>query len=206
MSYLPHLLTLIGVWTVVTITPGPDFAVTLHYATAYSRRDGVLVALGIVTGLTLWITGSMAGLGVLFAHFSWLVEIIRTLGALYLTYLGIKMILRAHRRPPEIAAGVVPARHLSVWRIGFLSNVSNPKLAAFFSSLFAALLPTNLPFWVQGTVVVLMLVVTAAWLCIVVFVSSLGPVVRCYRRVKRWIDYITGGLFVALGVRLAVER
>lgn len=206
MSYLPHLLTLIGVWAVVTITPGPDFAVTFHYATAYSRRDGVLVALGIVTGLTLWITGSMAGLGVLFAHFSWLVEIIRTLGALYLTYIGIKMILRAHHQPPEIAAGVVPAHRLSIWRIGFLSNVSNPKLAAFFSSLFAALLPTNLPFWVQGTVVVLMLVVTAAWLCIVVFVSSLEPVVRFYRRVKRWIDYFTGGLFVALGIRLAVER
>ncbi len=206
MSYLPHLLTLIGVWVVVTITPGPDFAVTLHYATARSRRDGVLVALGVATGLTIWITGSMAGLGVLFAHFSWLVEIIRTLGALYLTYLGIKMILSAHRPPPEIAAGVAPTRRLSAWGIGFLSNLSNPKLAAFFSSLFAALLPANLPLWVQGTTVVVMLAVTTAWLCIVACVSSLGPIVRGYRRVKRWIDYITGGLFVALGVRLAVER
>ena len=90
MSYFPHLLTLVGVWVVLTITPGPDFAVTFHYATTRSRHDGVFVALGVTTGLTIWITGSMAGLGVLFAHFSWLVEIIRTLGALYLTYLGIK--------------------------------------------------------------------------------------------------------------------
>ncbi len=206
MSYLPHLLTLIGVWVVVTITPGPDFGVTIRYATARSRRDGVFVALGVATGLTIWITGSMAGLGVLFAHFSWLVEIIRTLGALYLTYLGIKMILIAHRQPLEFAAGVVPTRRFSAWRIGFLSNLSNPKLAAFFSSLFAALLPANLPFWVQGTMVLVMLAVTTVWLCIVACFSSLGPIVRFYRRAKRWIDYITGGLFVALGVRLAVER
>jgi threonine efflux protein len=206
MSYLPHLLTLIGVWAIVTITPGPDFAVTLHYATARSRRDGVYVALGIVTGLTIWITGSMAGLGILFAHFSWLVEIIRTLGALYLTYLGIRMILSARRPPIEIAAGVKPTCRLFAWRTGFFSNISNPKLAAFFSSLFAALLPANLPIWMLGTIVVVMLAVTTAWLFLVVCVSSLGPIVRYYRRVKRWIDYITGGLFVALGVRLAVER
>jgi threonine efflux protein len=54
--------------------------------------------------------------------------------------------------------------------------------------------------------VLVMLAVTTVWLCIVTCLSSLGPIVRFYRRAKRWIDYITGGLFVALGVRLAVER
>jgi threonine efflux protein len=206
MSYFPHLLTLVGVWVVLTITPGPDFAVTFHYATTRSRHEGVFVALGVTTGLTIWITGSMAGLGVLFAHFSWLVEIIRTLGALYLTYLGIKMILNAHRLPLQKTLGVAPTRRFSAWRIGFFSNISNPKLAAFFSSLFAALLPPNLPLWVLGTMVVVMLVITASWLCIVACLSSLGPIVSFYRRAKRWIDYITGGLFVALGVRLVVER
>ena len=206
MSYLPHLIALVGVWVVVTITPGPDFAVTLHYTTAHSRRDGMLVALGVATGLAIWITGSMAGLEILFARFSWLVEIIKTLGALYLTYLGIRMMLTTHRPTPQPSVGIVPTRRSSAWRVGFLSNISNPKLAAFFSSLFASLLPANLPLWMLGVIVVIMLVITTSWLFIVACVFSLGPITSVYGRVRRWIDYITGGIFIALGLRLVVER
>ena len=96
MSYLPQLLTLAGVWVLVVMSPGPNFVATVHHATARSRRDGLFVALGIATGTTLWVTFGVIGLGVLFARFSWLVEIIRTVGAIYLTYLGARIIWRAH--------------------------------------------------------------------------------------------------------------
>ncbi len=92
MLYLPQLLALAGVWAIVVISPGPDFVATVHHTVSRSRRDGLLVALGIAASTTIWATVSIVGLGVLFARFSWLVEIIRTTGALYLTYLGIKMI------------------------------------------------------------------------------------------------------------------
>ena len=90
MSYLPQLLALASVWAIVVISPGPDFVATVHHAVSRSRRDGLLVALGIAASTTIWVTVSIVGLGVLFAHVSWLVEIIRTLGALYLTYLRNK--------------------------------------------------------------------------------------------------------------------
>src|SRR5690242_3435625 len=105
MPYLPQLLTLVGVWIIALVSPGPDFIATMHYSIAYSRRDGVLVALGITTGAAIWVTTSMVGLGVLLAQLSWLVSILRTIGALYLTYLGIKTVLNAHRPMQTSAAG-----------------------------------------------------------------------------------------------------
>jgi threonine efflux protein len=206
MDYLPRLMVLIGVWVVAVISPGPDFAATVQYATARSRRDGVLVALGIISAMSIWIISSMVGLGVLLARVSWLIEIIRTIGALYLVYLGIKTILHAHHPAPLPSSKPAPTRGFSAWRVGFLTNISNPKALAFFSSLFVVLLPANPPLWVQAASAVLMLMIAACWFCIVACLFSLGPVTSAYRRAKRWIDYMTGGIFVALGIRLAVEK
>jgi threonine efflux protein len=206
MDYLPRLMILAGVWAIAVISPGPDFAATVQYATACSRRDGVLVALGITSAISIWIVGSMIGLGVLLARVSWLLEIIRTIGALYLVYLGVRTILHAHQ-PAPLPSSQPEANHgFSAWRVGFLTNISNPKAVAFFSSLFVVLLPANPPLWVQAASVVLMLLIAACWFCIVACLFSLGPVTNAYRRAKRWIDYITGGIFVALGIRLAMER
>ncbi|WP_126548163.1 LysE family translocator [Dictyobacter kobayashii] len=89
MSYLPSLLTLVGVTLIGAMSPGPDFATTVYYSTR-SRREGIFVALGSTSALSVWIIGSMAGLAVVLAQVNWLVQIIRLLGALYLIYLGFE--------------------------------------------------------------------------------------------------------------------
>jgi threonine efflux protein len=205
MSYLPQLLALAGVWAIVVISPGPDFVATVHHAVSRSRRDGLLVAFGIAASNTIWVTVSIVGLGVLFARFSWLVEIIRTAGALYLTYLGVKMLWHArhHRRDSEPE---VKDKHGSAWRVGFLTDISNPKAAAFFGSLFAIFLPAHSPLWLQVASVVVVVMIAACWYGTVAYVFSFGPIARGYSRVKKWIDYVTGGILVALGIRLAVSK
>src|SRR5216110_3525856 len=127
MPYLPQLLTLIGVWIIAVITPGPDFAATMHYSVTRSRRDGVLVALGVATSIAIWVTVTMAGLGVLLARLSWMVDVIRIAGALYLAYLGVKTILNAHRPMRISMTGTLSSRRVSSWQVGFLTNISNPK-------------------------------------------------------------------------------
>ncbi|HEY4036676.1 MAG TPA: LysE family transporter [Ktedonobacteraceae bacterium] len=206
MSYLPSLIALAGVWTLAVMSPGPDFAATVQYATTRSRRDGMLVALGITSALFIWIIGSLVGLEVLLARMSWLIEMIRTVGACYLVYLGVKMILSAHRPISQASSQPARTQSFAVWRVGFLTNISNPKAVAFFSSLFVVLLPSHSPIWVQVASVILMLVIAVSWFCIVACVFSVGAISKAYRRAKRWLDYITGGIFVALGIRLAIEK
>lgn len=206
MSYLPQLLALASVWAIVVISPGPDFVATVHHAVSRSRRDGLLVALGIVASTTIWVMVSIVGLGVLFARFSWFVEVIRTVGALYLIYLGIKMLWKAHQHRREAEPEVTLPKRGSAWRVGFLTDLSNPKAAAFFGSLFAVFLPAHSPLWLQVASVVVVVMIAACWYGTVACVFSFGPIARGYSRVKKWIDYVTGGILVVLGVRLAVAK
>lgn len=206
MSYLPQLLALASVWAIVVISPGPNFVATVHYAVSRSRRDGLLVALGIAVGTTIWATVSVVGLGVLFARVSWLVEVIRMAGALYLTYLGCRMIWKAHRQKRVAEQEPAPPRRGSAWRAGFLTDISNPKAAAFFGSLFAVFFPVHAPLWLQIASIVVVVLIAVSWYSVVACFFSLEPVARVYRRVKRWIDYVTGGVLVVLGIRLAVSK
>ncbi|HZR39921.1 MAG TPA: LysE family transporter [Ktedonobacteraceae bacterium] len=206
MSYLPQLFALAGVWAIVVISPGPDFVATIHYTVSRSRREGLLVALGIAASTTIWVTVSVVGLEVLFARVSWIVEIIRMAGALYLTYLGVRMIWKTHRQKQGTEQEVVQPRRGSAWRVGFLTDISNPKAAAFFGSLFAVFLPAHSPLWLQVASVVVIVMIAACWYGTVACVFSFGPIARGYRRIKKWIDYVTGGILVALGIRLAVSK
>lgn len=221
--YLPRLLALLGVWLLAVVTPGPDFVVTTRYAVAHSRRDGVQVGLGVACGIAIWVTLSLAGLGFAMAYLSGPLTILRLLGALFLIWLGGHALWAAVRRGRSTGAMVGAAIHgreggraggaaggvgkrLPSWLAGFLTNIGNAKALAFFTSIFALLLPASPPLWLDGAILVGMVGISAGWFTIVALLFSLEPVARLYHRAQRWIDGVTGGVFVALGVELAVNR
>jgi threonine efflux protein len=229
------LLPLLGVWLFAIVTPGPDFLVTAQYATSRSRRQGVLVGVGVSTAMLVWATGSMLGLSVLLARISWLYDLVRLAGAAYLGYLGVRTLWRGYRErksPPHLPTGTdsrsdpdpdpgsTPApppgsraavpmsvRHaLRAWRVGFLTNIGNPKAAVFFGSLLGALLPAHATVTLRIEAVAAMVAMAAVWFTIVATVFGIAPVARAYRRSRRWIDRIMAAVFIALGGRLALDR
>ncbi len=212
--YAPQLLALLGVWALAVITPGPDFVATSRYAIARSRRDGVLVGLGVAGGIAIWVSLSLAGLGFVMARASGPLAILRLLGALYLIWLGAQALWSAARPKREGDAAMNGQRtaqesrggRLPSWLIGFLTNIGNPKALAFFTSIFALLLPARPPLWLDGAILLGMVSISAGWFSLVALLFSLAPVARAYRRAQRWIDTLTGGIFIALGLRLAAER
>lgn len=204
MTYLPELLAVAAVWAVVVVSPGPDFVAVVHHSTARSRREALFVGVGIATATAIWSNGSLLGLAVVFARFGWLVTTVKLLGAAYLVYLGITVIRRAHRPPRSTDAGRRPAqRPLAAYRVGFLTDLANPKAAVFFSSLFAVVLPAGAPGWLQASAVAVIVGIAWGWYSAVAVVFSFAPVRAGYRRVRRWVDYATGGVLVSLGARLA---
>ncbi len=237
------MLPLLGIWLLVVLSPGPDFLVTVHYATARSRRHGLLVGLGVTAGILVWIAGSMLGLAVLLARLSWLYHLVRLVGAAYLAYLGIRMLWStwARRRstapegdavPREVPAGPpssgatspasatssasatspagapVPGRNglVRAWRVGFLTNIANPKAVAFFGSLFGALLPRHVDVALRVELGAVMLAMVATWYTCVALLFGLPLVVRVYRRARRWIDRTVAVVLISLAGRLAIER
>lgn len=206
MQPVTSLLALAAVWSLVVVSPGPCFLAVIQHASSRSRTSGVFVALGIAAGTVVWCAGSLLGLSILFAKAVWLFNVVRLAGAGYLVFLGIRTILMAKRPDLSLVEGSEAMTRRAAWRVGFVTDISNPKAAAFFSSLFAALLPPAAPLGLVALSVAVVVIVEFGWYCLAASFFSLQPVVAVYRRVKRWVDYLTGAIFIGLGIRLAASR
>ncbi len=197
---------LVGVWLAALVTPGPDFLATVNAALTGSRRAGVLVGVGVGIGMAVWATASLLGLGLLLRTSELLYGAVRLAGAAYLVYLGARLLWSARRRHDEADLGAAPLSDRGALGHGLLTNLSNPKAAALFGSLLAALTPPEAPLWFDVSLVLFMAGSAIAWYVAVACVMASGPVARAYRSAARAIAALTGALFVGLGVRLAADR
>ena len=128
-----QLIAFAGVSLLLAVTPGPDMAVVTKNALAHGRRGVVLTTSGIGLALVVWVTATAIGLSALLRTSGGVLFALKLVGACYLAYLGIRALLDSRERPSDLMAGVpAAARAGSVFRQGFLSAISNPKLGVFF--------------------------------------------------------------------------
>jgi len=202
------LLAFAGISLLLAVTPGPDMAVVTKNALAHGRRGVILTTSGIALALVIWVGATAVGLSALLATSSEVLFVLKIVGACYLAYLGIRTLIESRRRPADLLAGAPPAAPgRAVFRQGFLSAISNPKLGVWFV--------TFLPQWVlpgqEALPRLLELGITFAvigWIWMNVyglFVTRLRDVITA-PRVRQWMDRITGVVLLGFGVRLAVER
>lgn len=207
MEYLSQLLALACIVLFACASPGPDFVAVTSVA-LNDRRSGVFVGLGITSAVIIWATLAILGVGLLIKELFWLYELIRMAGAVYLAYLGLRMLIGAFksgRGQPHItqASGMDTGQ---AWRRGFLVGITNPKTATFFATLFVSLLPVGASSWVYVAVVALVGGITGIWLCLLASFFSVARVRSVYARVRRPIDALMGAALVALGLRIAGSR
>lgn len=194
----------------VVIAPGPDFAVVVKNSLARGRGAGLATSLGVATSCLVQGTLAAFGVGVIIARSQALFLAIRWAGVAYLCYLGVQALLAARRtdRWPEAqehAAAARPQRG-AAWRQGFLSNITNPKVLAFYLSV----LPQFLGHAGTPTIDALLLAYTHAVLGVIWLMALVAVVHRLRRwiqrgRVRRTLDAITGTALIAFASLLAVE-
>jgi threonine/homoserine/homoserine lactone efflux protein len=195
---VPGLLAFLGVAVVVIVTPGQDTALTVRNTLAGGRRAGVRTATGVVCGQAVWALAASAGVAALIVASEPAFVALKLAGAAYLAYLGVSALLAAARPRKTVEIARAPGgREL---RQGLLSNLGNPKMAVFFTSLlpqfgdsFAVLLGLGLLFCA----------LTLVWLSAYAFaIARAGDLLR-RPRIRRCLDAVTGTALVALGLRLA---
>jgi threonine/homoserine/homoserine lactone efflux protein len=205
---LENLFGFLAIAAIVIITPGPDTALTIRNTVIGGRRAGVYTALGVSTGQALWAFATSFGVAALLAASEPAFRALKLLGAAYLVFLGAQSLLAALR-----GAGHAQGRRTRTelpprlaYRQGVISNLGNPKMAAFFLSLlpqFASGETTVAPLLLLGLVFCTM---TFAWLSVyAVAVARAGDFLR-RGPIRRALDAVVGTVLVALGVRVAVER
>ncbi len=201
------LLSVAGLWTVAVVTPGPNFFLTVQTAVGGSRRAALWSVLGTSCGTVVWGLSGFFGLALLFQAAPWLYGSLKLLGGAYLVYLGVKLIIKGGQPLDHDALDHrAPDRTLAAWRAGLLTNLSNPKTAAFVTGLFAASMPAAAPAWLGLTSVALMATLSVVWYAAVAFFFSRERCTSLYRRSRRWIDRAAGMIFIAYGARLAADR
>jgi threonine/homoserine/homoserine lactone efflux protein len=207
------MLGIHGLWLFVlsglllNITPGPDTAYIVGRSVQVGWRGGAAAALGISAGCLVHVFAAAIGLSALLAASSLAFTVVKWIGAAYLLYTGIQM-LRA-RTPsllPEAAAQRVLSLRQVFWQ-GVLTNALNPKVALFFlaflpqfvdpdaASKALAFIALGLIFISTGT----------AWgLGVAVFAAKAASRVRQSSRALVWINRALGGVFIYLGIRVAM--
>jgi threonine/homoserine/homoserine lactone efflux protein len=199
-------LTALVVWLAALMTPGPDFAATVHASVGGSRRSGLAVGAGVTVGMAAWAITSVFGLHAVLQAFEGLAAVVRLTGAAYLTYIGARLLWVAWNGERSDAHAAAPRSIPDAFRHGLLTNLANPKALALFGSLFAVLVPPDAPPWFSLGFPAAVIVTTAGWYTLVAITMSSDVIGRGYRRVERAMNAVTGALFVAVGARLAAEQ
>ena len=199
---ITHFWAFLGVSAVVIVTPGQDTALTIRNTLLGGRRSGLLTAAGVSGGQAVWALATSAGVAAVLQASEPAFVAVKLAGATYLVFLGLQTLVPALR-----PRGAMPkaSRRGRPLRQGLFSNLGNPKMAIFFTSLLPQF-ATGPSF---GGLLLLGLVfssLTLVWLTTYSFaVAKAGDFLR-RSRVRRAIDGLTGVVLVALGLRLAAEQ
>lgn len=200
---MAELLAVITITIFAVISPGPDFTMVSRNSLMLSRRAGLLTAFGIGLGVLVHISYTLLGVGLLIQQSLWLFNTIKLAGAIYLIYLGIKM-LRTKPGNPEPERPAVPLTDLTALRIGFLTNVLNPKTTIFIVSLFMQIVKPETPLIVQAGYGLFISVAHMLWFSLVALCFSAGIIRDRLLTARHWIDRTFGGMLVIFGALLAV--
>ena len=193
----------------LNLTPGPDSLLVMTRSAAQGWRAGSVAALGICGGTFVHIFAAALGLSALLATSSVAFAVVKYVGAAYLVYVGLSMLLS--RRKSEQAATVSPAplRYKQIFLQGFLTNVLNPKVALFFLAFVPQFISPAAPDKATAFIVLGLIFNTTGtlWCHILALTTAFASSkLQASDNVTAWLNRAIGAVFVSFGVRLALSQ
>ena len=191
----------------LTILPGPDSALILRSALVQGRKHAYATALGIASGTFVWGAAAALGAAALLAASEFGFMLLKIVGAVYLAYLGVSMIVKSFRRRAVASDAPAPVGSLAAaFGRGALTNLLNPKVGVFYIALIPQFIPEGVAPIGMGLLLALVHVVeSVVWFTGLILAAHFARKWLSSPRVSAWIDRVTGGVLVAFGVVLAAE-
>ena len=227
---LAALVSLLGVWVAMIVAPGPDVVQVIRVAPR-SMRAGIMCALGICTGIVVWLTASLAGLSALIAARPSLLGLLQLVGGgflLWMAYGSIRSGLAQRRSALNSArstsqdsaesAGSFDEEHIEqavstgdveditagrAYKLGLLTNLSNPKALVFFGAVFAQFIRPDMGLEWTVFIAIILTVVSVAWFS--TFALIVRAAARFLTKYSAHLDIGSGLIFGALGCVMIYE-
>lgn len=207
MNEYSFLLSIALVFTFGTISPGPSFILVAKTAVSKPFLEGLGISIGLALGAVFFTLFAIFGLYTLFEVLPFVFIIFKILGAMYLLFLAYKIWKHSGE---EIKMNIEVQKNkksfLKAVLFGFITQVSNPKTAIIIGSIFAALLPQNLPEYSEVLLCLLAFSIDASWYIFVVVLLSTKKSQKVYLKFKKYIDRVASTLLASLGVKLLFDN
>ena len=205
------LLSILVAWLLAIASPGPDLVQLLRVGAV--RRNGVACALGIMSGNLLWIVASMLGLSALVDNVPGILTALFLVGGFVLAWMGqgaLRGGLAARKQDAvlsDAASSLLTTQMTTVqsWRLGLVTNLSNPKALVFFGAVFAGFVPPDTSWAMRAVVLVMMMVTGVAWFVFVAVAVSVPALSKRLQAAGAWIDILAGTVFLILAAVLVIE-
>ena len=203
MELTAAAITVLGAILIGAISPGPSFVIVARTAIAVSRADALAMSLGMGLGGLMFASAALVGLHVVLTNVPWLHLMLKIVGAGYLLYLAFRLWRGAGDPIAESGAPVQePRGTFRSFLLGLFTQLSNPKTALWYASVFTAAVSAAPPHEFAVTVLPMVLLIETGWYAVVSVAFSLPAPRRGYFRSKRWIDRTAGSVMALLGLKL----
>lgn len=206
MEEMLGLAGVVAALAIGAVSPGPSFVMVAREAVSISRANGVAAALGMGVGGVVFASAALLGLQAVLLAVPTIYLALKVLGGIYLGYLGYRIFRGATE--PLVAAEGGSRAYRSMRRsflLGFSTQVSNPKTALVYASVFAAFLPGHVSWPLALLLLLSVFAVEAGWYAVVAAALSATAPRRVYLRFKPVLDRLAGAVMVALGLRLVAS-
>jgi threonine/homoserine/homoserine lactone efflux protein len=205
MQELTALVGIIAALSIGVVSPGPSFVMVARVAVASSRSQALGAALGMGAGGVLFGAAALLGLQSIFHAVPAVYVGLKVVGGLYLCYLGFLIFTSAKQPLPVTDGAKHPGTANKSFWLGFTTQVSNPKTAIVYASVFAAFLPPHFSLAFAGALLVIVFLVEAGWYALVALLLSSSRPQQAYLSYKAWVDRTAGVVMFALGMKLVTS-
>jgi RhtB (resistance to homoserine/threonine) family protein len=203
MEYLPLFGSVLLIHLLAVMSPGPDFVMALRNSLTYSRKTGIYTAIGFGIGIGVHVFYCVIGLALIISTSPFIFNIIKYLGVAYLTYIGVVSI---YSKAKDVSAGSeihkTDISALKAIRIGFLTNVLNPKATLFFLSLFTFVIGPDVPKNIAWFLGVMMMINTALWFSFVAVFFTQARIRVLFNKYQKAFNVVFGVLLIAIAIKI----
>lgn len=207
MAYLLEFITIATIHLLAVMSPGPDFALIARNSFLYSRKAGIYSAAGLALGIVVHIIYSLVGIGFIISKSVVLFSAIKFLGASYLIFIGYKSL----RSKPKRSEDAKQERKedlgkFDALKMGFLTNILNPKVTLFFLSLFTQFIDPETPLIIQMIYGAEMSAMTFVWFSLVATLLAKKRIKEKFSALRHHFERVFGAVLILLGIKVALSN
>ena len=203
MNDLYLIITISGIHFLALISPGPDFIMVLKNSIQYSRKIGIFTSIGISLGIIVHLFYCITGLALILSTNDFILNLFKFLCSGYLIYIGMKSFQTINLTQKFFKKNSKKTSIYKAIRIGFLTNILNPKVSLFFLSLFSlVIIPNELPTYILIILIIIITLSTFIWFSLIAIFLTQKSINIILSKYLRYLNKIFGSMLILIGIRI----